>query len=204
MLCQDIWESVRLGNRASRGTLRVGLTQSLSILGQGRGSGWIACITDSLRVQSILTNQTTEFTHFPLISWEYEGAQRELPPWKRMIRPTGTGLTPSVSEYLLTDGQAMVVDRRTERYLHNYMRSWIACLHLGEHCSNTTHDSLQTTQDRQSMCLDKHRVGHGFEIGNVAFLRVQPLRPSPWRRGGTETMRSCLFGLFRVVREMER
>jgi hypothetical protein len=123
----------------------------------------------------------------------------KLPPWQRLIRSTGTGLTPSISDYLQTVGQAMVVDQRTERYLHDYVRSWIEWLHLGEHCSDTTHDSLQTTQDRQSMCVDRHRVEHGFEIRDVVFLRVQPLRPSPWRRGGAKRMRPRLFGPFRVI-----
>jgi hypothetical protein len=31
------------------------------------------------------------------------------------------------------------------------------------------------------------------------YLRVQPLRPSPWRRSGTERMRLHLFRPFKVV-----
>jgi hypothetical protein len=100
----------------------------------------------------------------------------ELPPWQRLFRSTGTGLTPNISDYLQTVGQVVVVDRRIERYLHDYVRSWIEWLHLGKHCCDTTHDTLQTTQDRQSRCVDRHRVEHRFEIEDVVYLRVQPLR----------------------------
>jgi hypothetical protein len=40
---------------------------------------------------------------------------------------------------------------------------------------------------------------HKFEIVKVVCLRVQPLKLSPLRRGGTERMRPCLFGPFRVI-----
>jgi hypothetical protein len=49
------------------------------------------------------------------------------------------------------------------------------------------------------MDVDRHRVGLRFEIGDVVYLTVQPFRPSPWRRGGVERMRPCLFGPFRVI-----
>jgi hypothetical protein len=62
------WQQSRSGH-----TLQAGLIQSLPILGQGWGSNGGDCITDSLRVQSILIDQTAEFTHFPVISWEYGG-----------------------------------------------------------------------------------------------------------------------------------
>jgi hypothetical protein len=93
----------------------------------------------------------------------------------------------------------MVVDQRTERYFHDYMRSWIEWLHLGENCSNTTHDSLKSTWDWHNMCVYMHRVEHRFEIKDVVYLMVQPFKPSPWRRGGAERMRPHLFGPFRVI-----
>jgi hypothetical protein len=108
-------------------------------------------------------------------------------------------LTSRISDYLQTIGQAMVVDRRTEGYLHDYVRSWIEWLHLGKHCSYTTHDSSQTTQDQHSMCVYRHRVEHRFEIEDMVYLTVQPFRPSPQRRGGAERMRPRLFGPFRVI-----
>jgi hypothetical protein len=161
---------------------------------------WIDCITDSPRVQSILIDWLVELMHFLVISWATR--MTELPPWKRLIRSTGTGLTPRFSDYLQTVGQTMVVDRRIEGYLHDYVRSWIEWLHLGEPCSDTTHDSLKTTQGRHSMCVDRHRVEHRFEIGDVVYVTVQPFRPSPWRRGGTERMRPRLFDTFRVIQRI--
>jgi hypothetical protein len=53
------------------------------------------------------------------------------------------------------------------------------------------------------MCVDRHRVEHRFGIGDVVYLRVQPLRPSPWRRGGNERMRPHLFGPSRVIQRAE-
>jgi hypothetical protein len=62
-----------------------------------------------------------------------------------MIKPIGIGVIPNISDYLLTDGQAVVVDRRTERYLHDDVMSWIEWSHLGKHCNNATHDIIHTT-----------------------------------------------------------
>jgi hypothetical protein len=73
-------------------------------------------------------------------------------------------------DYLQTVDRAEMVDRRAEGHQHDYVRSWIEWLHRGEHCNDTTHDSLQATQDRQSMY--KHRVEHRCEIGDVVYLRV--------------------------------
>jgi hypothetical protein len=42
-------------------------------------------------------------------------------------------------------------------------------------------------------------VEHSFEIGDVVFLRVQIHRPFPMRRGGTERMRSHLYGPYKVT-----
>jgi hypothetical protein len=53
------WQQRRLGH-----TLQAGLIQPLPILGEGWGSVWTDCITDSLRVQSILIDQPAELMHF--------------------------------------------------------------------------------------------------------------------------------------------
>jgi hypothetical protein len=45
-------------------------------------------------------------------------------------------------------------------------------------------------------------VEHRFGIRDVVYLRVQPLRPSPWRRGGNERMRPHLFGPSRVIQRV--
>jgi hypothetical protein len=92
-----------------------------------------------------------------------------------------------------------MVNQRPERYLHDYVRSWIEWLHLDEHCYDTTHDSLQTTQDQQRRYADRYRLERNFEIGDVVFLRVQLHRPFPLRRGGTERMRSRLYGPYRMT-----
>jgi hypothetical protein len=44
-----------------------------------------------------------------------------------------------------------------------------------------------------------HRVEHSFEIGDVVFLRVQPHRLFPFRRGGGKRMRSHLCGPYKVI-----
>lgn len=49
------------------------------------------------------------------------------------------------------------------------------------------------------MWVDWHGVEHRFESGDMVFLRVHPLRPFPWRRGGTKRMRSRLFSPFKVI-----
>jgi hypothetical protein len=45
-------------------------------------------------------------------------------------------------------------------------------------------------------------VEHNFEIGDMVFLRVQPHRPFPLRRGGTERMRPRLCGPYKVIRRV--
>jgi hypothetical protein len=122
--------------------------------------------------------------------------------WQELLRIAGTCLTPNISLYSQTDGQTKMVNQRAERYLRDYVRSWIEWLHLGEHCYNTTHDSLQITQDQQRRYADMHRVEHSFEIGDVVFLRVQLHRPFPLRRGGTERMRPHLYGPYRVTQRV--
>jgi hypothetical protein len=126
----------------------------------------------------------------------------ELLPWHRSISFACTGLTPRINDYLQTIGQAMGVDRRTKGYLHDYVRSWIEWLHLGEHCSDITHDNSQTTQDQHSLCVDRDKVEHRFEIEDMVYLTVQPFRPSTWRRGGVEKMRPRLFGPFEVIQRV--
>jgi hypothetical protein len=173
-------------------------------------------------------DQLSEFTHFLVISSEYGETWvtklslgemfrvHEQPRvivsdqdnkflsacWQELFRFAGTGLTSSTSFYPQTDGQEEMVNQRVERYLHDYVRSWIEWLHLGEHCCDTTHDSLQTTQIQQRMYADRHRVEHNFEIGDMVFLRVQPHRPFPLRRGGTERMRSHLCGPYKVIQRV--
>jgi hypothetical protein len=59
-----------------------------------------------------------------------------------LLRFVGIGLTPSIKFYPQTNGQAEMVNRRPDRYLHDYVRSWIEWLHLDDHLYNTTHDIL--------------------------------------------------------------
>jgi hypothetical protein len=67
--------------------------------------------------------------------------------WQELFIFAGTSLTSSISFYPQIDGQAEMVNQRVERYLHDYVRSWIEWLHLGEHYCNTTHDSLSDHLD---------------------------------------------------------
>lgn len=183
----------------SRHTHPVGLMQSLLISGPRWEGMLLDCITSLPRVQSVDCtcagiDQLSEFTHFPVISskygatWVTELSLGEMfrvhehhrvvvsdrdnkflsACWQELFRFAGTSLTSNTSFYSQMDGQAGMVNQPVERYLHDYG------LHLGEHCCNTTHDSLQTTQIQHIMYADKHRVEHNFEIGDMVFLRVQP------------------------------
>jgi hypothetical protein len=37
-------------------------------------------------------------------------------------------------------------------------------------------ETLQTTQNRQKMSADRHRIERNFEVGDLVFLRLQPYR----------------------------
>jgi len=61
---------------------------------------------------------------------------------KEMLKFAGIGLTPSIIFYPYTDGQEEMVKKRDKRHMHDYVRSWIKWLHLGDNFYTTTHDSL--------------------------------------------------------------
>jgi hypothetical protein len=46
-------------------------------------------------------------------------------------------------------------------------------------------------------------VEHNFEIGDMVFLRVQPHRLFPLRRGGTERINLHLYGPYKVIWRVE-
>jgi hypothetical protein len=39
-------------------------------------------------------------------------------------------------------------------------------------------ENLQTTQNRQKMTADRHKIEHSIEVGDLVFLRLQPYRQS--------------------------
>jgi hypothetical protein len=61
-------------------------------------------------------------------------------------------------------------------------------------------ENLQTTQNRQNMSADRHRIEHSFEVGDLVFLRLQPYRQSSLKNSGAEKLKPRFYGPYRIMR----
>jgi hypothetical protein len=60
-------------------------------------------------------------------------------------------------------------------------------------------DNLQTTQNKQKLYADRHRVEHTFKVGDLVFLRLQPYRQSSLKKSGEEKIKPHFYGPYKVV-----
>jgi hypothetical protein len=63
-------------------------------------------------------------------------------------------------------------------------------------------ENLQATQNQQKMYVDRHRVEHNFEVGDLVFLRLQPYRQSSLKKSGAEKLKPHFYGPYRVIRRV--
>jgi hypothetical protein len=61
-------------------------------------------------------------------------------------------------------------------------------------------ENLQTTQNRQNISADKHRIEHIFEVGDLVFLRLQPYRQSSLKKSGDKKLKPRFYGPYRIMR----
>jgi hypothetical protein len=55
-------------------------------------------------------------------------------------------------------------------------------------------ENLQTTQNRQKMSVDRHKIQCSFEVGDLVFLRLQLYRQSSLKKSGVEKLKPRFYG----------
>jgi hypothetical protein len=66
----------------------------------------------------------------------------------------------------------------------------------------TLKDDLQTTKNQQKMYVDKHRVEHSFEVGDLVYLHLRPYRQSSLKTKGVEKLKPRFYGPYRISRRV--
>jgi hypothetical protein len=60
-------------------------------------------------------------------------------------------------------------------------------------------ENLQTTQNRQKISADRHRIECNFEVGDLVFLILQPYRQSSLKKSGAEKLKPRFYGPYRIM-----
>jgi hypothetical protein len=63
-------------------------------------------------------------------------------------------------------------------------------------------DHLQRDQNQQKLYADMHKVERTFEVGDLVYLRLQPYRHASIKKNGTENLKPCFYGPYRVKRKV--
>jgi hypothetical protein len=63
-------------------------------------------------------------------------------------------------------------------------------------------ENLQTTQNRQKVSVDRHRIERSFEVGDLVFLRLQPYRQSSLKKSWAERLKPRFYGPYRIMRRV--
>jgi hypothetical protein len=63
-------------------------------------------------------------------------------------------------------------------------------------------ENLQTTQNRQKMSADSHKIEHSFDFGDLVFLRLQPYRQTSLKKSGVEKLKPRFYGPYRILRQV--
>jgi hypothetical protein len=50
--------------------------------------------------------------------------------------------------------------------------------------------------------VDRHRIEHSFEVGNLVFLRLQPYRQTSLKKSGAEKLKPKFYGPYRIMRRV--
>ena len=63
-------------------------------------------------------------------------------------------------------------------------------------------ENLQMAQNWQKISVDRHRIEHNFEVGDLAFLRLQPYRQSSLKKSGAEKLKPWFYGPYIIMRRV--
>jgi hypothetical protein len=63
-------------------------------------------------------------------------------------------------------------------------------------------DHIQWAHNQQKVQADKHRVECTFEVGDLAYLRIQPYKQASIKRSGAEKLQPQFFGPYRISRKV--
>jgi hypothetical protein len=50
--------------------------------------------------------------------------------------------------------------------------------------------------------VDRHRIEHNFEVGDLVFLILQPYRQSSLKKSGAEKLKPRFYGPYRIMRQV--
>ena len=50
--------------------------------------------------------------------------------------------------------------------------------------------------------MDRHRIEHSFEVGDLVYLRLQPYRQPSLKKKGVEKLKPHFYGPYKVVRKV--
>ena len=54
-------------------------------------------------------------------------------------------------------------------------------------------ENLQAAQNQRKLYVDRHRVEHSFEVGDLVYLRLLPYRQSSLKKKGGEEVETPLL-----------
>ena len=63
-------------------------------------------------------------------------------------------------------------------------------------------ENLQTTQNRQKISADRHKIKRSFEVGDLVFLRLQPYKHSSLKKSGAKKLKPKFYGPYRIMRRV--
>ena len=50
--------------------------------------------------------------------------------------------------------------------------------------------------------MDRHKIEHSFEVGDLVFLRLQPYRQSSLKKSGDEKLKPIFYGPYRIMHQV--
>ena len=60
-------------------------------------------------------------------------------------------------------------------------------------------ENIQAAQNQQKIYADRHRVERSFEVGDFAYLCLQPYQQSSFKKKGAEKIKPHFYGPYKII-----